>query len=169
MLSSSISRLQFLRGDFRGKRSALRPPWAGNEGEFIKQCERCQACIKACPENILRKGRGGYPQVNFQYGECTFCKLCVDQCPNETLQKARTPPWILKAHIKSNCLTQQGVICFSCRDTCEVEAIHFPIKSVSIPEVDFNQCNGCGACYQACPVNAIVIRYTKANIPTTHT
>lgn len=88
---SSINRLQFLRGDFRGKQQTLRPPWSSSE--FIDCCERCGECIKACPENILEKGRGGYPQVNFQHGECTFCERCVDQCPNDTLQKARTPPY----------------------------------------------------------------------------
>jgi len=89
-MSTSINRLQFLRGDFRGKQQALRPPWS------------------------------------------------------------------IKAHIKNHCLTQQGVICFSCRDSCEVEAIHFTMAKVPMPDVHFDQCNGCGACYQACPVTAII-------------
>ena len=156
----SINRLQFLRGDFRGKQQQpLRPPWSNSESEFIDTCERCGECIKACPENILEKGRGGYPQVNFQHGECTFCERCVEQCPNETLQTTRTPPWPLKSHIKNNCLTQQGVICFSCRDSCEVEAIYFTIAKVPIPDVHIDQCNGCGACYQAGPITAITIHH----------
>jgi len=139
----------------------LRPPWSSSESEFIDRCERCGECIKACPENILEKGRGGYPQVNFQHGECTFCERCAEQCPNETLQLARTPPWSIKAHIETHCLTQQGVICFSCRDSCEVEAIHFSMAKVPMPDIYFDQCNGCGACYQACPVTAISLKESK--------
>jgi ferredoxin-type protein NapF len=160
MPTYTISRLQFLRGDFRGKRHPLRPPWFGSETDFIDHCERCGECVKACPENILEKGRGGYPQVNFQQGECTFCGRCADQCPNDTLQKARTPAWTIKAHIENHCLTQQDVICFSCRDNCESEAIYFnsTIAKVPVPKVHIDECNGCGACYQACPVSAIIIK-----------
>ncbi len=159
----SINRLQFLRGDFQGKQQPLRPPWAAPEAEFIELCHDCAECIKVCPENILVKGRGGYPQVDFQHGECTFCEQCVDHCPNNALQKSRTPPWTVKAHIENTCLTQQSVICFSCRDSCELEAIHFTMAKVPMPEVHFDECNGCGACYQACPVTAIVINPLTIN------
>lgn len=155
MITSNISRLQFLRGDFKGKLQILRPPWSATESEFIKHCKRCGECIKACPENILETGRGEYPQVNFQHGECTFCGLCADQCPNQTLQKDREIAWT--ASIKDNCLTQQGIVCFSCRDNCEREAISFTITKIPIPKIDSDLCNGCGACYQTCPVNAIII------------
>lgn len=159
MATSSISRLQFLRGDFRGKQQPLRPPWAGgDEAKFIKSCERCGECIKVCPETILEKGRGGFPQVNFQQGECTFCGLCVERCPNDTLQKTDEPPWQLKAHIEAHCLTKRGIICVTCRDSCEVEAIHFQQARVPLPEINLETCNGCGACYQTCPVTAITIR-----------
>ena len=153
-----INRLQFLQVDIHGKQHPLRPPWAEDEGAFLEHCNSCGACITACPEKILEKGRGGYPQINFQYGECTFCKRCVEQCPNQSLQETRTPPWHLKAHINEKCLTQQQVICYSCRDSCEHEAILFAIAKVSIPTIDFDKCNGCGACYQSCPVTAIMMK-----------
>lgn len=156
-MTTSISRLQFLRGDFSGKQKALRPPWAPSETEFTTKCERCGECIKACPEKILEKGYGGFPQVNFKLGECTFCGICADRCSNNTLQQIEgVPPWKRKANIEKNCLEKQGVICVICRENCELEAIEFSLSRV--PKVNIDKCNGCGACYKACPVMAITIR-----------
>ena len=156
-MTTSISRLQLLRGDFSGKKSPLRPPWAKQEAEFIASCERCGECIKACPEKILEIGRGHFPQINFQLGECTFCGLCVEHCPNDSLQQTDALPWQIKAHIEAHCLPKQGVICITCGENCEAEAIHFPLSRIAVPEVNHDKCTGCGACYQACPVTAIVI------------
>ncbi len=160
MATVSISRLQFLRGDFRGKQQSLRPPWSLGEIEFTTKCDRCGECIKACPQSILEKGRGGFPQVNFKRGECTFCGLCTDRCFNKVLQQIEgAPPWQIKAYIETNCLAKQGIICVTCRENCEPEAIQFPLSHiVAVPIVNLEKCNGCGACYQVCPVTAITIR-----------
>jgi len=157
MATTPISRFQFLRGEFSGKQQPLRPPWAGSEAEFIANCQRCGECIKACPENILEKGRGGFPQVNFQRGECTFCAHCVDHCPNNALRRTNDPPWQVKAHIETHCLTKRGIICVTCREHCELEAIQFSLDRVATPTVSLETCNGCGACYQGCPVTAIIM------------
>ncbi|RKZ42228.1 MAG: ferredoxin-type protein NapF [Gammaproteobacteria bacterium] len=157
MATNPISRFQFLRGDFRGKQP-LRPPWAGSEAEFVINCQRCGECIKVCPENILEKGRGGFSQVNFQRGECTFCGYCVDHCPNNALQRTNGPPWQIKAHIDTQCLIKQGITCVTCHEHCELEAIQFSLDRVAIPTVNLEICNGCGACYQGCPVTAIIIK-----------
>ncbi|MDM8562072.1 ferredoxin-type protein NapF [Candidatus Marithioploca araucensis] len=159
MATFSISRLQFLRGDFSGKQQPLRPPWSPSETEFTTKCERCGECIKVCPEGILEKGRGGFPQVNFKRGECTFCGLCADHCPNNVLQRIENiPPWQIKAYIETNCLAKQGVICLTCRENCELKAIQLPLSPVAVPIVNLEECSGCGACYQICPVTAITIR-----------
>jgi len=114
--------------------------------------------IKVCPENILEKGRGGFSQVNFQRGECTFCAYCVDHCPNNALQRTNGPPWQIKAHIDTQCLIKQGITCVTCHEHCELEAIQFSLDRVAIPTVNLEICNGCGACYQGCPVTAIIIK-----------
>jgi ferredoxin-type protein NapF len=158
-MENSISRLQFLRGDFSGKKQPLRPPWSPSETEFTTKCARCGECIKVCPENILEKGRGGFPQVNFKQGECTFCGICEQSCPNNTLQRLEdVPPWQVIAHVEENCLAKQGIICVICRENCELEAIQLPLSRVAVPIVNFEKCSGCGACYQTCPVTAITIQ-----------
>ncbi len=160
----AISRMAFLRGDFRGTHTAIRPPWALEEHSFINSCDRCGDCIKACPEKIVEKGRGGFPQVNFSQGECTFCGDCVERCHAGALSveamQGQQAAWQLTPAIKDNCLAINRVVCRSCAEQCEQRAIHFrPAPGgVSRPETDPEQCNGCGACVAPCPVAAIELK-----------
>lgn len=155
-----LSRSQFLRGDIRGRRTPLRPPWSLREEMFTEVCSRCARCIEACPEKIIRVGRGGFPQIDFTVGECTFCAVCVAQCKDGALQQPRVAedrPWHVLARISDACLHYSGVICLSCGEQCEARAIHFPmsVDGMRIPKVDQQACNGCGACCRPCPVQAI--------------
>lgn len=161
--SSRINRGQFLRGDWRGAKGAsLRPPWALEETIFAEQCDRCNDCIKKCPENILISGRGGYPVVDFSIGECTFCEECVDACKPGALLKHQdeAAPWGLTVIIAENCLAKNAVICRSCGEVCDERAIHFSLRpgGVSIPEFDQAACSGCGACVRPCPVQAVSVK-----------
>ncbi|WP_455212533.1 4Fe-4S binding protein, partial [Kaarinaea lacus] len=40
---------------------------------FVELCNRCGDCADHCPTKLLRKGRGGYPVVDFRTGQCDFC------------------------------------------------------------------------------------------------
>jgi ferredoxin-type protein NapF len=157
---STVSRVQFLRGDVRGKRSAVRPPWSPEETLFVDSCTRCDECVKACPENILSQGRGGFPEVDFARGECTFCGECAAHCKDKVLSRntnSHEAPWLLKAHISERCLAHSGIVCFTCGEQCEVRAIQFSPRpgGVRVPEIEAGICTGCGACYKPCPVSAI--------------
>ena len=157
-MASAINRAQFLRGDFRGERTPTRPPWAVDEIEFVDRCIRCDQCITNCPEHILVKGQGGFPQVDFLRGECTFCHACVDQCHEQALIfNPHSTPWQLKAQINESCIAMQGVVCMTCSEQCEVEAIHFQhrVGGAPLPQVNVDECTGCGACYKPCPTKAI--------------
>ena len=142
----------------------MRPPWARPEPEFLERCAvDCEKCVPACPQSILRIGRGGYPEVDFRVGECTFCGECVSICPTGALFALaldETAPWPLKAEIRDACLARGGIVCRTCGERCEARAIRFrPVPGGAVEvDVDFESCTGCGACFSVCPVNAVEMR-----------
>lgn len=159
-MTASISRAQFLRGDFKGKQDIIRPPWSQEEFLFTETCNSCAECITACPENILVKGRAGYPIVNFSSGECTFCGLCAEVCQPQAINKLPdTTPWTLKAIVADDCLAQKNTVCITCQEQCEHDAIQFKpvIGRIATPEINYSNCTGCGACFSPCPTNSISI------------
>jgi ferredoxin-type protein NapF len=158
----NISRLEFLRGSWRGGNAPMRPPWALAEPLFLDSCDGCGACIDACTEKLLTQGRGRYPRVDFSRGECTFCQRCVDACRTDALAvQADQPAWDLQAGISQECLAMRGVVCRSCAESCEQCAIVFRLAlgGVSRPQLQSQLCNGCGACIKPCPVGAITMRH----------
>ncbi|MHB9101053.1 MAG: ferredoxin-type protein NapF [Sulfuricella sp.] len=159
-MTKDISRAQFLRGDFGATRKAVRPPWALDEPNFVDTCRRGGDCISACPEKILVKGRGGFPQVDFAAGECTFCGDCAKTCKSGALAYMENrPPWLLKVRIEPSCLALKQVVCHTCGESCPTGAIRFrlAVGMVARPEVDLAACTGCGACLAPCPVSALTI------------
>ncbi len=161
-MADTISRMQFLSGDFRGAEKSFRPPWSVVESHFIKLCNRCGDCLAACPTSILVKGRGGYPVVDFINGECEFCGNCALACKTAALNQSHAlgeVPWALKAKVSDTCIAYHGVVCRSCYDQCETRAIEFGPTAgrVPVPQLDIEKCTGCGACVAVCPVNAISV------------
>ena len=158
-----LDRKEFLRGPFRRPKPATRPPWHIEESEFTEICERCDTCAEACPEKIIGKGRGGFPEVSFENGECTFCEACVKACPSGALDRValkfpdRHPPWTITARITDSCISAKGIACRVCGEYCESRAITFrlAVGGDAIPEIDTVLCTGCGACVAPCPVNAV--------------
>ncbi|MFT6914525.1 MAG: ferredoxin-type protein NapF [Motiliproteus sp.] len=151
------SRRQLFRGDTSSKRLPIRLPWSLPETDFIRDCSRCGDCIAQCPEAILIKGSGGFPEVDFQRGECSFCGDCVASCSAAVFKSIDTAPWIHTAAIGEGCITHQQVVCRSCVEQCEPEAISLTMQpgGIGIPSIDTSQCNGCGACVAVCPTQAI--------------
>ena len=161
-MSSQVSRMQFLRGDFRGKETPLRPPWAINENLFTDICTNCGECITHCPTHIIKPARANFPVVDFSAGECLFCEQCIDACkPHALLKKnEKSIAWSIKAAINNEvCIAHKGVECRSCFDPCEARAILMPprLGGISIPVISIDSCTGCGACFSVCPVQAITI------------
>ena len=158
-------RRSFLRGQLAAAgatelRELSRPPWAVAEAEFAQACTRCGDCVKACPQQVLVSGDGGYPQVNFEQRGCTFCGDCVRACATPALSRPMTqPPWSIKATIGTACLAHRRIECRVCGELCEAQAIRFRplLGSVAQPVVDANTCTGCGACVAPCPVGAITV------------
>ena len=114
----SSGEFQLLRGSTSSRPSPHRPPWAIAERAFIQICNQCGDCISSCPENILVRGRGGYPQIDFSLGGCTFCGECARACQPGGLRPVDDHPWNQKIFIAQSCLSKQGTECRACGEHC---------------------------------------------------
>lgn len=141
------------------QQAPLRPPWAQQEALFIEHCTRCGDCAAACETHIIKAGSGGFPELDFQQGECTFCQNCVSVCPTGALSLATETPFQSQIAISESCLALKGVMCRSCEDQCDAEAIRFTLQvgGVARPEINTDACTFCGACVAPCPTQAIAI------------
>lgn len=133
-------------------------PWIIDPNQFIENCTQCADCINVCPENIIEKGDGGYPSINFNKGECSFCGECANICKETIFTMTEHQPWLKKAHIEPSCLANLNVYCRSCADSCEVQALSFQLGVNAIPNINLELCTGCGACVSPCPTQAIQIK-----------
>ena len=160
-MADAINRMQFLRGDLRGKNAPLRPPWAVSEERFVDICTRCGKCVDACFDGLIIEGRGKFPEMNFARGGCDFCTDCVSVCEPAALLRTSedAAPWSLKATILPTCLSLNAVICRSCGEACDERAIRFQLETggVARPLLDREACTGCGECFAVCPVRCITL------------
>lgn len=167
---AALSRMEFLRGRFRGAPSPVRPPWALPESAFTAACRRCDDCLPVCPTQILKRGASGFPEVDFRLGkgECTFCAACLTACPEPAFDRpARNTgvrPWNISATISTSCLALNRVVCRSCGESCESGAIRFRLApgGIALPELMDDRCTGCGACLNVCPAQAITLNERPA-------
>ncbi len=155
-----LARRNFFRGKKTSTPPVIRLPWVTDEQHFIDGCTQCGDCITSCEEKIIVKGAGGFPEIDFSKGECSFCQKCVDVCPQPLFvnnKKDNKNAWELDIKIKDNCLAMNQVVCQSCQDCCESEAITFTYlqSKTPQPQISLDKCNGCGACVAICPPSAI--------------
>lgn len=165
----SLPRRSFLRGHFfhalqteqvkRQGHDAIRPPWT-NLADFYQKCTACSRCVSACETQIIVKGAGGYPEIDFSRGECTFCQACVKSCEAHVFLALTEDPWTHKVEVQDRCLLKQRIECRSCGDCCERRAIQFrpALGGVANLVLNLTACNGCGACLSICPTKAIRIK-----------
>ncbi|MCP5140858.1 MAG: ferredoxin-type protein NapF [Chromatiales bacterium] len=156
------------RGDLKQATVARRPPWALAEAEFVTRCTRCDACIAACPEQLLARGDGGFPEIAFTRAGCDYCGKCAAACAAQALDRVAVDtafPWV--AEIGATCLSQRGVECRICGDACAPRAIRFrpAVRAAARPELDPARCDGCGFCLSVCPEHAITLRVAERAIP----
>ncbi len=158
-------------------RMVVRPPGALAEPAFLDTCERCRACVDACPEFCIIPSQPGMaaelgtPYLLPEQAPCTFCHECVDACPTGALQPFdKATVSIGTAVIEpSHCIRSHGEDCTRCVEVCPRPGLAIRIEPspidpgsdapryLSEPLVSPEHCTGCGYCGLACPAPARAI------------
>ncbi|HUH59604.1 MAG TPA: ferredoxin-type protein NapG [Candidimonas sp.] len=153
--------------------TAIRPPGALAEADFLAACVRCGLCVRSCPYDTLSLatlGGGvatGTPYFEARQIPCEMCAdiPCVDICPTGALDHALTD--IDEARMglavlidEENCLNFLGLRCDVCYRVCPVidkaitlERTHNPRSdrhAMLLPTVHSDHCTGCGKCEKSC-------------------
>ncbi|MEQ9331579.1 ferredoxin-type protein NapF [Thalassobaculum sp.] len=158
------TRRRFLRGGLRQGPPTVRPPWTDDD-RLAAACTRCNACVTACPEGVLRAGDGGFPQLDPSAGGCSFCGACATACAEPVFDRALTPALPVRVAVaEADCLAHAGIHCEICRDACPESAIGFVRTTgrIAVPAVVAEACTGCGACIGPCPASALSLTAVRA-------
>lgn len=148
----------------------VRPPGAVAEASFLALCTRCDDCVKACPEWVIRKTGPefgarleGYPMLLPEQNPCVFCDglPCAAACKTGALAAPAAGGFVRVGTAvvdNARCYMGQGQPCDYCVKECPVapKAIAVTARGLSAG-VNAARCTGCGECAQICPANAISI------------
>lgn len=161
--------------------TAIRPPGARPEKDFLGACIRCGMCVRDCPYDTLRLARpeddvaAGTPYFEARRVPCEMCEdiPCVKACPTGALDKGLTD--IAKSRMglavlvdQETCLNFLGLRCDVCYRVCPVidKAITLERQhntrtgkhALFFPTVHSEHCTGCGKCEQACVLERAAIK-----------
>ena len=162
--------------------TAIRPPGALSEDDFLAACVRCGLCVRDCPYDTLKlaelgdKVATGTPYFEARKIPCEMCEdiPCVVACPTGALDRVLTDIGNAKMGLavlidQENCLNFLGLRCDVCYRVCPVidkaitlETQHNPRSdrhAMLLPTVHSDACTGCGKCEKSCvlPVAAIKV------------
>lgn len=161
--------------------TALRPPGALAEQDFLATCSRCGLCVRSCPYDTLVLARPGEdvavgtPCFRARAIPCEMCEdiPCVKACPTGALDHGLTD--INKARMglavltdQETCLAYLGLRCEVCYRVCPVigKAVTLERRvnersgkhTLFLPVVHSEHCTGCGKCERACTLEESAIR-----------
>jgi len=161
--------------------TALRPPGALDEEDFLSACVRCGLCVNDCPYPTLSLATIGdqvtigTPFFVAREAACEMCEdiPCVKACPTGALDHELTniddARMGLAAVIdQEECIAFQGLRCEVCFNVCPIrgEAITVEMEHIErtgkhsrfIPVVHSDACTGCGKCEQACILEEAAVK-----------
>lgn len=159
----------------QGSPTLLRPPGAVAEDTFLNTCQRCAACVVACPADAISllpttsDGIKGTPAINADLRACVVCDglQCTHVCPSGALIPLDDPAQInmgLAEVYAPLCVRSDGEACTTCTDACPIGTSALRLNGKGPPEV-LAKCVGCGVCQQVCPTDpkAIVVLPAQRN------
>jgi len=47
-------------------------------------CTGCGICVKTCPQDVLRMGKDGKPEIKY-IDDCIVCMYCEEDCPTKSI------------------------------------------------------------------------------------
>ena len=161
--------------------TAIRPPGALDEEDFLASCIRCGLCVRDCPFDTLKLAQlgesvaNGTPYFSARDIPCEMCDdiPCVEACPSGALDHQLTD--INQARMglavlidQEACIAFHGLRCEVCFNICPVrgDAITLDYKhnersgkhAVFAPKVHSDHCTGCGKCEKACILEEAAIK-----------
>jgi ferredoxin-type protein NapG len=161
--------------------TAIRPPGAGDEDDFLGSCIRCGLCVRDCPYDTLKLAELsdevalGTPYFTARDIPCEMCEdiPCVVACPTSALDHDLTNIDDSRMGLavvvdQEACIAFQGLRCEVCFNVCPIrnKAITLNYQhndrsgkhALFIPVVHSNACTGCGKCEQACILDQAAIK-----------
>ena len=167
--------------------TAVRPPGALPEDDFLAACVRCGLCVRDCPYEILKLAElgetvaTGTPYFTARTGPCEMCEdiPCVPACPTGALDHKLTD--INKARMglavlidREACIAFQGLRCEVCFNVCPLsgDAIKLEYRrnersgkhAMFEPVVYSDHCTGCGLCEKACILEEAAIKVLPSRL-----
>ncbi|MEZ5840942.1 MAG: ferredoxin-type protein NapG [Hyphomicrobiales bacterium] len=161
--------------------SAIRPPGALPEDEFLAACVRCGLCVRDCPYGILKLAdlgddvATGTPYFTARSGPCEMCEdiPCVPVCPTgaldpglDNINKAKMGLAVVVD--QESCIAFQGLRCEVCFNICPIRGSAIKLEYSSnkrsgkhalfVPVVYSHSCTGCGLCERACILEEAAIK-----------
>ena len=154
-----VVRMADARAENRAK-NWLRPPYAKPELEFLLSCTRCDACVSACPHDVIftLSARHGVevadtPALDLTIRGCHLCEdwPCVTACePNALALADETVPKLANLMIDPRvCLPYSGPECGACAQSCPVPGA-LEWQGGIRPRINQELCTGCALCREAC-------------------
>lgn len=161
--------------------TAIRPPGAADEKDFLASCIRCGLCVRDCPYDTLHLSELGErvtlgtPYFEARKVPCEMCEdiPCVVACPTGALDQTLTDINDSRMGLavlidQEACIAFQGLRCEVCFNVCPVkgEAITLDYRhnersgkhAVFAPIVHSDSCTGCGKCEKACILDEAAIK-----------
>lgn len=156
----------------------IRPPYALPELDFLLACTRCDACIEACPHDVIfplasRLGAdvANTPALDLLKKGCHLCEEwpCVSVCESKALIRIEDGSSdsgytelkkFANAKIdESLCLPFSGPECGACIAVCPIEgALRLEQEK---PVITQELCVGCALCRDACIVEEKAIHISS--------